>query len=223
MAQVNMPESLNERFPGNSNKDKRARKEEEVGIVPEQTIQSGGARLKKKSEGSKILNALFGNDDAKSVGSYILYDVLIPAAKDMIFDSVMGGLSMRLFGTDRGYSRMPRRTMTNYQGISQKTRVINNPSRPTNRARSVRSKIYNDDIEFDNKAEAYQALDILLSEIEKNGYATIATLYQYCQIPSDYVDNNIGWTDLSDVRIRTVGSKAVMILPPAYSIDDLPF
>lgn len=221
MAQVNMPESLNERFPGNSNKDKRAR--EEVSIVPEQTIQSGGARLKKKSEGSKILNALFGNDDAKSVGSYILYDVLIPAAKDMIFDSVMGGLSMRLFGTDRGYSRMPRRTMTNYQGISQKTRVINNPSRPTNRARSVRSKIYNDDIEFDNKAEAYQALDILLSEIEKNGYATIATLYQYCQIPSDYVDNNIGWTDLSDVRIRTVGSKAVMILPPAYSIDDLPF
>lgn len=221
MAQVNMPESLNERFPGNSNKDKRAR--EEASIVPEQTIQSGGARLKKKSEGSKILNALFGNDDAKSVGSYILYDVLIPAAKDMIFDSVMGGLSMRLFGTDRGYSRMPRRTMTNYQGISQKTRVINNPSRPTNRARSVRSKIYNDDIEFDNKAEAYQALDILLSEIEKNGYATIATLYQYCQIPSDYVDNNIGWTDLSDVRIRTVGSKAVMILPPAYSIDDLPF
>lgn len=221
MAQVNMPESLNERFPGNSNKDKRAR--EEVSIAPEQTIQSGGARLKKKSEGSKILNALFGNDDAKSVGSYILYDVLIPAAKDMIFDSVMGGLSMRLFGTDRGYSRMPRRTMTNYQGISQKTRVINNPSRPTNRARSVRSKIYNDDIEFDNKAEAYQALDILLSEIEKNGYATIATLYQYCQIPSDYVDNNIGWTDLSDVRIRTVGSKAVMILPPAYSIDDLPF
>lgn len=221
MAQVNMPESLNERFPGNSNKDKRAR--EEASIVPEQTIQSGGARLKKKSEGSKILNALFGNDDAKSVGSYILYDVLIPAAKDMIFDSVMGGLSMRLFGTDRGYSRMPRRTMTNYQGISQKTRVINNPSRPTHRARSVRSKIYNDDIEFDNKAEAYQALDILLSEIEKNGYATIATLYQYCQIPSDYVDNNIGWTDLSDVRIRTVGSKAVMILPPAYSIDDLPF
>lgn len=221
MAQVNMPESLNERFPGNSNKDKRAR--EEASIVPEQTIQSGGARLKKKSEGSKILNALFGSDDAKSVGSYILYDVLIPAAKDMIFDSVMGGLSMRLFGTDRGYSRMPRRTMTNYQGISQKTRVINNPSRPTNRARSVRSKIYNDDIEFDNKAEAYQALDILLSEIEKNGYATIATLYQYCQIPSDYVDNNIGWTDLSDVRIRTVGSKAVMILPPAYSIDDLPF
>ena len=221
MAQVNMPESLNERFPGNSNKDKRAR--EEVSIVPEQTIQSGGARLKKKSEGSKILNALFGNDDAKSVGSYILYDVLIPAAKDMIFDSVMGGLSMRLFGTDRGYSRMPRRTMTNYQGISQKTRVINNPSRPTNRARSVRSKIYNDDIEFDNKAEAYQALDILLSEIEKNGYATIATLYQYCQIPSDYVDNNIGWTDLSDVRIRTVGSKAVMILPPAYPVDDLPF
>lgn len=221
MAQVNMPESLNERFPGNSNKDKRAR--EEASIVPEQTIQSGGARLKKKSEGSKILNALFGNDDAKSVGSYILYDVLIPAAKDMIFDSVMGGLSMRLFGTDRGYSRMPRRTMTNYQGISQKTRVINNPSRPTNRARSVRSKIYNDDIEFDNKAEAYQALDILLSEIEKNGYATIATLYQYCQIPSDYVDNNIGWTDLSDVRIRTVGSKAVMILPPAYSIDELPF
>lgn len=221
MAQVNMPESLNERFPGNSNKDKRAR--EEASIVPEQTIQSGGARLKKKSEGSKILNALFGNDDAKSVGSYILYDVLIPAAKDMIFDSVMGGLSMRLFGTDRGYSRMPRRTMTNYQGISQKTRAINNPSRPTHRARSVRSKIYNDDIEFDNKAEAYQALDILLSEIEKNGYATIATLYQYCQIPSDYVDNNIGWTDLSDVRIRTVGSKAVMILPPAYSIDDLPF
>lgn len=221
MAQVNMPESLNERFPGNSNKDKRAR--EEASIVPEQTIQSGGARLKKKSEGSKILNALFGNDDAKSVGSYILYDVLIPAAKDMIFDSVMGGLSMRLFGTDRGYSRMPRRTMTNYQGISQKTRVINNPSRPTNRARSVRSKIYNDDIEFDNKAEAYQALDILLSEIEKNGYATIATLYQYCQIPSDYVDNNIGWTDLSDVRIRTVGSKAVMILPPAYPVDDLPF
>ena len=221
MAEVKMPDSLDERFPGNSNKRKKEIQEAKKEVEP--IVEEGQAHIRKKSEGRKIFDTLFNNNDAKSVGSYILYDVLIPAAKDMLYDAVTGGLSMRLFGTERGYSRNPTRPYTNYQGISKQTRVVKNPSREIRRGRTAREKIYNDDIAFTEKYKAYQALDMLLSDIQRTGYATVADLYQYAHIPSDYTDNNYGWTDLSDVRIRNVGGEYVMILPPAEPIDDLPF
>ena len=68
-----MPESLEERFPGNSNKDKRDReaaRETRDDIQP--IVKSGRAAVAKKPLGKRILDSLFNNDDAKSVADYIL-------------------------------------------------------------------------------------------------------------------------------------------------------
>ena len=227
MAEVKMPESLEERFPGNSNKDKRDReavRETRNDIQP--IVKSGRAAVAKKPLGKRILDSLFNNDDAKSVADYILNGVLIPAAKDMIFDAVTGGLSMRMYGDRGGYS--PRRglaTRTNYNKVSVQTRPSADAPRKAPRPyRSEREKIYNTDITLPTRGEAYEVLDRLRAYIEQTGYAKVSELYRLVDLPSDYMDESIGWTDLSTARIRQVNEYLFRLeLPPAEYLSDLPF
>lgn len=220
MAEVKMPESVADRFPGNSYKEREANKNQQNRPELEPVVKSGGVKVSKKSEGRKILDRLFGSDEARSVGDYIFYDVLVPAAKDMIYDAVTGGLSMRLFGTSRVSSRVRRNGHTDYNGISRQARPVDRSENRVRSTRSVRSKMYDNCFDFNIRSEAYQVLDILMANIESDGCTTLADFYHLCELPSDFTDNNYGWYDLSTVKIRPYGDKWRLTLPPVQWLND---
>ena len=65
---------------------------------PEKNVKkvvSGSAKVKKKSDLSKVKDA-FISEDAHNVTSYILMDVLIPAVKKAVSDIVTNGIDMIL-------------------------------------------------------------------------------------------------------------------------------
>ena len=66
-------------------------------------IVKGKVKTKKKSEISKFKD-VFISEDAKDVKSYIMMDVLIPAAKKAISDIVRDGIDMILYG-NTGHKR----------------------------------------------------------------------------------------------------------------------
>lgn len=212
MAEANMPESLNERFPGNSNKQKQqeARKLDPI-------VKEGSAKKRKKSTGHRLRD-IIDSDDTQSVIGYIFNSVLIPAAKDMIFEAVTGGLSMRMYGDTRGYSRAPRSGYTNYNKISRRPTSQSRNATPTVHENRSRFRT-NYDIELSSPGEAYEVLDRLCSIIEQTGYATVNDLCQLCSLRSDYADEYSGWTSLDRARVH----GNVLELPPSTPLDDLPF
>ena len=100
-----------EEYPSNSNRSKQ-----DAPAVPEkkvQTVVSGGAKTRKKSEAKKLADT-FISEDAGNVKNYILGDVLIPAIKKAVCDIVTNGIEMILYG-ETGRSKG---STVNYSKIS---------------------------------------------------------------------------------------------------------
>ena len=89
-------------FPPNSRIKKETKVEEEKKVV-EKVVT--GKVSRRKTPLSKRLKELFVGGDTHSVGSYILFDVLVPAAKDTIADAISQGIERMLFGDARSSSR----------------------------------------------------------------------------------------------------------------------
>ena len=208
-------------FPGNSNKDRENRKKK-VEIETEMldpVVSEGAAKRRPKSMGHRVRDT-FINEETKSILSYIWNDVLVPAAKDMLYESVTGGLSMRLFGDSRGYSRpVSRRSYTNYNKVRSNGRSVPKQDRQT---RPI-SRFNSYDISLPTKLEAYEVLDRLCAVIERKGFVTVNDLCQFLQWKSDYADAYMGWTNLDNVRIRPYQNEWLLELPPAVPIDEPPF
>ena len=63
-------------------------------------IAKGVAVDKKESLWTKVSKTIV-KDDAKNVGEYLMFDVVIPALKNAISDLVTTGINMFLFGENR--------------------------------------------------------------------------------------------------------------------------
>jgi len=91
------PTSGANKYSGNSNRDKVPDEEPQPKV--EKVIQ-GGASMRKKPLGRRIAENFTGAD-AHSVGQYVLFDVILPQIKDLVFDVGTAALQRTLFG-DRG-------------------------------------------------------------------------------------------------------------------------
>lgn len=216
MAHVDLPTP--DAYPGNSDKKRMNQQEEPKKEIKKVT----SATKRKKSMAKKFKEAFVGEDgDDQSVADYILYDVLVPAAKNTISDMVTGGIEMILYGERRGSSRMNRdrgRSYVNYSGYS--TRRDDNRARNGSRVRrSARDRVYNDDIIIPTRGEAEQTIDRLLDIIDQYGSASIADLYSLTGIDSDFTDNSYGWTNLSTASVSRTRDGYILNLPRAYPID----
>ena len=83
-------------------------------------VINGKAKVRKKSEASKLASSLVSSD-ASSVKSYIFSDVIIPAAKKLIYDIFTDGIDMILYGGRSHDGRRPvadRIRYTQYDKIS---------------------------------------------------------------------------------------------------------
>ena len=79
-----------ENYKPNSHKSKEEQKKTSEKKKLDKVI-SGTAKVKKKSKTGKFAD-MFISEDARNVKSYIVSDVLIPAAKKLISDIVKDGI-----------------------------------------------------------------------------------------------------------------------------------
>lgn len=221
-------------FPSNSHKDREAAEERQEKREVKQIVQ---AKRKKAGLGQKLKRAFIGDEsDTDSVIDYILCDILVPAAKNMLFDAVQGGVSMVLFGEDNGRHRTQTRgnqTYTNYSSYSSSSRNTRYQSSNTldnaPRRRSPREKIYNDDLIFDTRTDAYEVLDSLNDALDDYNEVSLAELYVLVGIDSDPTDSSYGWkrykdntSDLDGATVKPCRDGFKLILPPASSLDERP-
>lgn len=202
-------------FPSNSHSSK---KKEDIPEKQVKKVIKGTAIQKKKSLGKKMAET-FIDDDFSSVSSYILYDVLIPAAKATISDMVSGGIEMMLFGESRKSSRTRRDRGKSY--VSYSSLYNKEKERPGRREPSIpnRSRHNFDDVILASRGEAEEVLSYLVELIDTYGQATVADLYDLVGITTEFTDDSFGWRNLSTATVSRVRAGYLINLPRTMELD----
>ena len=209
-------------FPTNSHRSRSPKDIQEDPKIPERKIKKvtkGIVKRQKKSLGKKFKEMIFG-EESMYVKDYVIFDVVIPAFKSLIWDTLTGSLEMRLFGQVRGSSRRPVNNRRDYT----KPSYINSRDHDRDRdrrdiSRKGRSNHEFDEIILQSRAEAEAALDQLIDFIIDYGQATVADLYESVNANSHFTDHKYGWTDLRDAYVSRVKEGYLINLPKAKLLD----
>lgn len=210
-----------ENFPSNSYSTPAPKKQESVERKKVQKVVSTPARTRKKPLGKKLAET-FTADDTSSVGHYILTDVLIPAAKNMISDAVSQGIERLLFG-DRARPNSGPRNRGNYTAYhtspirSASTMASAAPRRDiSHKARSTHEF---GEIILVDRGEAEEVLDGLTTMIKEYDHATVADLYDLVDITGSFTDSKWGWFSMAGSGVRRIREGYILDLPPTEPID----
>jgi len=184
-------------------------------------IVVGKVEVRKKSIGRRIIETFTG-EDVHSVGPYLLFEVLVPAAKTLIVEIVTTGVERTLYGD----SHRPRSAIgsgsrvgyTNYNKISTGSTRSESPWRRGEAARpmshSARALHNFDEIFLDSRVEAEQVLDQLVELVDRHDVASVSDLYDMVGITPTHTDAKWGWGNLRDARVRPArGGVFLLDLP----------
>lgn len=194
-----------------SNSDKyRQRKDPPAEREKRESVVGNVAVKRKKS--SKFLEIF------RSTKDYILEQILIPTAKEMLNDAIANGASMLIFGDARG-SRRGKRDDRSY--ASYYRRDDRRDDRVPLRDRrsldfdNIVLEIRSGDDPLDIREKAEKALSDLTDLTFDYGSASAADLYDLVGISAVHTDELIGWYkgDLRSATVRRVRDGYLIDLP----------
>ena len=200
-----------EDYRPNSHTYKEGQKKEPVSEKKVRKVVTGKTKTKKKSEVNKLAD-VFISEDVSNVKSYILMDVLIPAAKKAISDIVTNGIDMILYGEPRRGSKSSSSHYISYSSISKEPRE-------RDRGNHTRTGFDYDDIFFDYRPDAEMVLDQMNDIIDHYGFVTVADFFDMADRTAPYTAQKYGWTSVRSAEIIRTRDGYKIKLPKAYVID----
>lgn len=193
----------------------------------------------KKGLMERMVVALIGPDGLPAVGRYVSSEVVGPAIKNMLVDTVVNGIQMLVFKDSAPQGRKPTNYYSNtgttktytsaYKGASTYQRAQGVARTETKRstwasepgqAQQLGVGIVLQDWAVDDRADAENVLNALRDIGYDYGIARVREYYDLMGIPAVYTDNNYGWSfdSLNRVRIRTTRDGFVLDLPPVEAV-----
>ncbi len=155
----------------------------------------------------------FISEDAPTVGSYILYDILLPALRDLISDIGHGALDMAMGTDNRRYrSRRDDRSYISYNRYYD-DRDRRKRDRDDERYEVRRRNRDFTDMVFEYREDAEDVLDRMCDYIERFGDVPVSYFFDLCgeTVPGDFTKDDWGWTNLAGARVVKAGRKGYMI------------
>lgn len=173
----------------------------------------------KKSFGQKMKEAFAPPQGQPDFGESVLKNVVAPAVKGTIFAAIVGGVSALLYGAtgNRGFGGYgyggyglpvnpfawtqprygaPLQNFTDYSGIA---RPAQNPQQNLPKAGPTKPT----DIYFQTRAEAELVKDSLAEILVTYHQVTLLDFFETCGVQGNsYTDAYVGWTDLSQLRVK---------------------
>lgn len=201
-----------DQYPPNSDKSKAVPTEEK----DIQQVTSAEPIRRKKGLGKQFRSTFLGGD-AKSAMQYVVFGVLIPAAKDALADAGAQGIERLIFGESRSKRRTARPSgpdgYVGYNKISSTTRPRPELSR---RARSTHDF---DEIVLTSRTEAEEVIDQLFDIVARYNSVSVSDLYALVGVRSNHVDQKWGWTDLRGAGVARVRNGFLLDLPEPEPLD----
>lgn len=205
-----------EKFPSNSYTN-RTEKKPKKEIKP---VVKNEVRIQKKGLGEKF-SETFLQADIQSVKNSVIFDILIPAAKDMLSDMTKGLVDGLLYGDrrgsrtyrDRGSSRVYRKYDDCYDEQPRRRRREDDDP-PFASSRSIV-----DNLIFKTRGEAEEVLSNAIDYIEEYDSISVKDLYAYANKKSDFTKEKYGWYDLSSASVERIREGYLLKLPKPVVID----
>jgi len=219
----------NNEFPGNSRTDKEKSPAKAVPAKKVDKIVTGAVTTRKKPLGKKIKEFIVG-DDSKSVVSYVWQDILVPSAKDMVFDAFTSGVERKMYGevrSRRGRGGMnPMQQMfgnatynayNRYSASSSTLRPDPRQAQPNRRGRAQVRDLA--ELIFDERGDATEVLDAMIAIADQYQSVSIADLWDLLGRTGEPTDENFGWVDLTGTDIYKVPEGYLLDLPRPHVLD----
>lgn len=192
-------------YPSNSHKSKENNDISSIKIDP---VVKAPAKTKKRSKLWKLAD-MFVPDDVKDIRSYIEEDVIVPAIKKGIQESV----NAFLYG--KGGAKSKDSSLSAHR-VSYRS-YYDEPERRS--PVPSRGGYDMNDIIFEDRGDAEQVLDSLYDLLHRYKLVTVATLCELSNVKSTSEDYNYGWTDLSRAEVIRVYNGYTIRLPRPMPID----
>jgi len=185
--------------------------------VIEQVTES--AVIRRKTPLAKRFTNVFIAGDSDNVMRYVLMDVLLPGARDMLVDGITEYVERMIYGEKRSRSRGIRPTgSTGVPGYVSYNRFANQskPSHEAPRAgisAKARATHNFDEIIIDSRPEAMLVLERLSDLIDRYEQATVADFYELVGETGSFADQKWGWDNIRDADIQRVRDGYLIRLP----------
>lgn len=196
-------------YAGNSNKEKEGKKQTDKNV---KKVVIGEVIQKKKPVGQKFKDVFFGGD-FKTAMKFVAAEVLVPALKSLLYESVAKGTERVVFG-DRNYNRN-----SDYRSRIQ----YNNPMRqdprtmarlPDQAPRALRAGVYEiQDVILSSREEAELVLENLMNIVDKYDVASVSDLNTLLGLPTSHVDLKWGWSFLGNANVTQIRQGYLLELP----------
>lgn len=203
-------------FPANSQKAKPTSEPKEK----IERVTSAEAVRRKRGLGRQFKETFIGGD-ARTAAEHVVFVVLIPSMKDMMFEAFESGLRSFIFGEGtRGARRSGGSSSQGYGGLGQVAYNRMNPSansKPVTAqqkmlSRRARARHDFDDLVIPSRRDAEEVIDRMFEELSRYGSVSVADLYELTGIQSAHTDMKWGWTSLQ-------GAKAVPLRQGGFLLD----
>lgn len=176
------------------------------------SVVTGHTTTQKKVGLGKYTGSIISSD-LKSVGDFLMTDVLIPSIKKALADIVVNGIDMLLYGKSG---------MTKSNSLSSKVSYSNYYNRSSYseplRAGSNNTLDY-DNIIFDNRGDAEVVLTSMEDILDQFGSVSVADLYELADVPApNYTMNNYGWTSLVNAQVLRCRDGYILKMPKITSL-----
>lgn len=179
-------------------------------------VTTGKVTTRKRS-GARRFADLFLAEDIGNVKEYIVFDLLIPAIKDMIVSMINNTTELLAYGRVRvnGKTQTKAASYISYNNYSSY-------SKPPQRPEFQRVGTGIDDIILESRAEAELVLDNLRECIDQYGSVTVRDFLDAVGMSGDkytnYTQNNYGWTDLRDAYVTRVREGFLIVMPRSIQL-----
>lgn len=211
---------MDNQFPSNSRHPRP-----EPDRVVEQ-VTTGEAKRGKRSLGRQFRDVFIGGD-TKSVVHYVIFEVLVPQAKDMIAEAASSGFERLIFGENRPGGRRygSRPQQGNYTNYANRYAIRgNNPvgraeRDPAGRPQASMQPHPIDEIILASRIEADAVLDRMYDLLNQYENVSVADLYSMIGWSSSHTDYKWGWTQLQNCQIRRIHDGYVLLLPRPVALD----
>ena len=179
-------------------------------------VVSGKVKPVKKTAGKRFMESI-GVEDGRTVGDYLVWDVIVPAMKDTISEVFKKGIDAFLYGgpqPGRGSDRRGRSGRATYNSY------YDDRNRSTRRY-SYNPRAVNDfrEFAFDDRRDAELVLSEMCEIIDTYGFCKVSDFYSLVgETERDFTDHGYGWDHLGSAAIVRGRDGWIIDLPRPISL-----
>ena len=188
---------------------------------------TSGDVVRKKKPLSKRFKEVFIAGDPKTAVRLAVFEVLLPQARDIAWETISEYFRSLIVGGSRRYrgSTPPQSGPTGYvqynrySGIMGSDRPSTSSSSQRAMSRQGRARHDFDEIVLDSRVEAEEVIDRLFEVVSRYEHASVADLYELVGLASSHTDHKWGWTDLHGAGVSRVRGGYLLDLPEPQPLN----